>query len=32
MYRAHRDDFETYHTRYVSPEAVRRALGDAGAR
>jgi hypothetical protein len=32
MYRAHRGDFETYHTRYVSPEGVRRALGDAGER
>jgi hypothetical protein len=26
MYRAHRSDFEEYHTRYVSPEDARRAL------
>jgi hypothetical protein len=26
VYRAHRRDFETYHTRYVSPERLREAL------
>jgi cytochrome c-type biogenesis protein CcmH/NrfG len=28
----HRTDFETYHTRYVSPDAVRGALAGSGAR
>jgi Tfp pilus assembly protein PilF len=31
VYRAHRRDFEEYHTRYVSPEDVRGALAEAPA-
>ena len=32
VYRAHRGDFETYHTRYVSPASPRRALEPARGR
>jgi hypothetical protein len=32
VYQAHRGDFETYHTRYVSPETARQALRGAKAR
>jgi Tfp pilus assembly protein PilF len=31
VYRAHADDFSTWHTRYVSPAPARRALSDSDA-
>jgi hypothetical protein len=31
VYQRHRADFETYHTRYVAPDRIRRALRRAGS-